>query len=97
MVYNFPTPYQPNFGGKEWARPYHGFYVATGQYYGTTAPSITYEDYGQGNTLYAFDLTADESALDGTHFNLIKNGSLRIDLKFQNPLAKNMTNLAGRV
>ncbi len=88
----FPnTPYQPNFVGKEWARPYHGFYVATGQYYGTTAPSITYEDYGKGNTLYAFDLTADESALDGTHFNLVKNGSLRIDLKFQNPLDKNMT------
>uniref|UniRef100_T1IHQ6 Uncharacterized protein n=1 Tax=Strigamia maritima TaxID=126957 RepID=T1IHQ6_STRMM len=48
--------------------------------------AISYTDYVLGGCcLFAFDLTADGSATQ-SHFNLIKQGTLRIDLKFREPL-----------
>ena len=41
---------------------------------------IAREDYSGGYALYAFDLTPD-LAEEG-HFNLAKDGSVRLDLKF---------------
>ena len=45
---------------------------------------ISREDYSGGYALYAFDLTPDLSEDD--HFNLNRDGSLRVDMKFANPL-----------
>ena len=42
---------------------------------------ISYENYMQGNTLYAFDLTPDLCSAD--HFNLFKDGSLDLDVHFE--------------
>ena len=42
---------------------------------------ISYEDYMQGNTLYAFDLTPDLCLAD--HFNLLKDGSLDLDVHLE--------------
>ena len=39
-----------------------------------TSHRISYENYMQGHTLYAFDLTPDLCSAD--HFNLLKGGSL---------------------
>ena len=41
---------------------------------------ITREDYAGGYSLYCFDLTPDLAEDD--HLNLIKDGSVRIDVRF---------------
>lgn len=46
---------------------------------------INREEYGAGFTLFCFDLSADSS--DGGHLNLLKTGSVRLELQFQEPLA----------
>ena len=48
--------------------------------------SISREDYPNGNCLFAFDLTPDLSASDGSHWNLIKNGNVRIEVRFDDPI-----------
>ena len=49
-------------------------------------------DYNNGYALYAFDLTPDLS--DDDHFNLAKQGSVRIDLKFAAALPNTVTVIA---
>ena len=46
---------------------------------------ITPSDFLDGYTLFAFDLTPDGS--HGQHYTVNKRGNLRIDLKFDTPLA----------
>lgn len=43
-------------------------------------------DYGSGYTLFCFDLTPDQCS--GDHFQLIKQGNLRVELHFAEPLPK---------
>ncbi|CAK1591845.1 unnamed protein product [Parnassius mnemosyne] len=42
--------------------------------------------YGKGYCLLAFDLTPDLSANSSTHWNLIKHGSVRIEVRFESSL-----------
>ena len=42
---------------------------------------ITYDGYKAGHTLYAFDLTPDLCSAD--HFNLLKDGSLDLDVQIE--------------
>ena len=42
---------------------------------------ITYDGYIHGPTLYAFDLTPDLCSAD--HFNLLKDGSLDLDVQIE--------------
>ena len=51
---------------------------------------MTRSDYSQGYTLFAFDLTPDHCPEE--HFELIKQGNLRVELHFAQPLA-NTVNL----
>ena len=46
--------------------------------------AISREVYSKGYTLYAFNLTPDLSG--GGHFNLVKQGNLRLELQFAQPL-----------
>ena len=71
--------------------PYQELFRASGQYYGNIGTEISYEEYGHGDTLFALDLTPDQSALDGNHFSLIKNGSMCINLRFEKALDINMS------
>ena len=45
---------------------------------------ITFDDYCQGNTLYAFDLTPDQCS--SHHYSLLKEGSLDIEFTFKNDI-----------
>ena len=45
-------------------------------------------EYDGGNTLYAFDLSP--SILDGNQIELIKSGSVRIELKFDQALTQSV-------
>ena len=49
--------------------------------------SISREAYANGYCLFAFDLTPDLSANQETHWNLVKHGSGRNDVRFDGPLS----------
>jgi len=53
---------------------------------------IDRKDYGNGYALYAFDLTADLGEDD--HFSLVKEGSVRLTLKFRLALDTTVTLIA---
>jgi hypothetical protein len=55
---------------------------------------ISYENYAKGNTLYAFDLTPDLCSAD--HFNLLKDGSLDLDVHLEaEPISKTLVTATG--
>lgn len=74
-------PLQPNFGDNLCVRSYIRLFSETGQYYLDEGNDITQQDFIHGNTLFAFDLTPD-LASGGGHFELIKQGNLRLDVRF---------------
>lgn len=51
--------------------------------------NISYIDYANGNTIYAFDLTPDLCSSE--HFSLLKDGSLDLDIKFKTTPAVSTT------
>jgi len=53
---------------------------------------IDREDYGSGCALYAFDLAADLDEQD--YFSLVRQGSVRLALKFSAALAATVTVIA---
>ena len=84
------TPLTPNFTTQTALRSYLQLFSATGRLYGDGGMDITPSDFLDGYTLFAFDLTPDGS--HGQHYTVNKRGNLRIDLKFDTPLAST-TNL----
>jgi hypothetical protein len=73
-------PLEPNFRSRQIVSSYMSLFSGTGKLQRDEGNDITREDYSNGYTLYAFDLTPD-LAEEG-HFNLSKEGSVRVDLKF---------------
>ncbi|KAK7500205.1 hypothetical protein BaRGS_00008428 [Batillaria attramentaria] len=78
-------PLQPNFTQSLYARSYLSLFEAVGKVQSDEGNDVTYEDYGAGYTLFAFDLTPDEAA-DVGHAQLVKHGNLRLEIHFANPL-----------
>ncbi|KAF2883071.1 hypothetical protein ILUMI_23104 [Ignelater luminosus] len=76
-------PLQPSFTqfGK-FVRSYHTLFSGTGIHFLNDGNNISRSEYSQGYCLWAFDLTPDLSANASTHWNLVKNGSLRIEVGF---------------
>src|SRR5436309_1881370 len=64
---------------------YHTLFSGTGIHFLNEGNSIN-RDYSKGYTLFAFDLTSDLSANFAGHWNLIKHGSLRLEVRFEKPL-----------
>jgi len=73
-------PLELNFERNRFIAGYMSLFSGTGKLYKDEGLDIQRTEYGQGYTLYAFDLTPDQA--DGDHFQLIKEGSLRIDMSF---------------
>jgi len=74
-------PFQPDYTNNLYVRNYMSLFQATGKIFQNEGNAIDYNEYRGGNTLYAFDLTPDNSA-DQCHFNLTKQGNIRIDIRF---------------
>ena len=67
-------------------------YSGTGKENRNEGNDITCEDYPRGYALYVFDLSPD-LAEEG-HFNLAKQGTVRVELKFGAALANTVTVVA---
>lgn len=82
-------PLQPDYSvDKSYVEAYHTLFSGTGIHFLNQGNSISREDYPDGYCLYAFDLTPDLSANDDSHFNLIKHGSVRIEVRFAKVLTE---------
>jgi hypothetical protein len=73
-------PIEPNFTDNNFITAYTGLFAGTGKFMKDEGIDIERTDFGSGFALYAFDLTSDLSEDD--HYNLLKHGSVRLDLKF---------------
>ncbi len=81
-------PLRPIFQGPNlnYIRAYHTLFSGTNKMFEDQGNDISRYDYGNGYTLYAFDLTPDLTC--GGHFNLQKEGNLRLEMNFRQPLAQ---------
>ena len=84
-----PVPTKPlelNFSSKNYVRAYYslfsGFHNDKGIY-------LSKEEYANGYVLYAFDLSPD--MCDGEHFNLQRQGNLRVEIKFSEAIAQTLS------
>ncbi|RLU21738.1 hypothetical protein DMN91_006114 [Ooceraea biroi] len=82
-------PLQPSFSKDEplCVEAFHSLFSGTSIHFLNEGNSISREDYAEGFTLFAFDLTSDLSANCAGHWNLVKHGSLRLEVRFEKPLA----------
>ncbi|MDP7166050.1 MAG: hypothetical protein QF667_04445 [Candidatus Marinimicrobia bacterium] len=74
-------PLTPNFTDDLYLESYMSLFLATDKLNRDEGLIVTRSDYSQGYALYAFDLSADQSA-DATHFDTIKSGNFKLDFKF---------------
>ncbi|XP_071578895.1 uncharacterized protein F54H12.2-like [Temnothorax nylanderi] len=81
-------PLQPSFSRDEplYVEAYQTLFSGTGIHFLNEGNSISREDYAEGFTLFAFDLTPDLSANFAGHWNLVKHGSLRLEVRFEKAL-----------
>ncbi|XP_033229715.1 uncharacterized protein F54H12.2-like [Belonocnema kinseyi] len=80
-------PLQPSFGDKKlYVEAYQTLFSGTGIHFLNEGNNIDRENYPAGNCLFAFDLTPDLSANCYSHWNLVKHGSLRIEVRFEDAL-----------
>ena len=80
-------PFEPKFGAeKQYLRSYMSLFQTLGRIGDDWSPDITYEEYGDGFTLWGHDFTTDQNA-HKDQFHLIKTGNMRIELQFNTALA----------
>jgi len=85
-------PIEQNFADGQYIRAYNTVFAGTGKLGADEGLFIDREDYASGYALYAFDLTADLGEDD--HFSLLRQGNVRLTLKFANALAATVTVVA---
>lgn len=84
-------PLQPEFGANDtWVQSYHTLFSGTGIHFQNEGLGIDRESYARGYCLFAFDLTPDLSANCFTHWNLVRHGSVRIEVRFGAALTTTM-------
>lgn len=83
-------PLQPVFSSEEslYVEAYQTLFSGTGIHFLNEGNSISRDDYSKGYTLFAFDLTPDLSANCAGHWNLVRHGSLRLEVRFEKALSE---------
>ncbi|KAL1268826.1 hypothetical protein QQF64_034189 [Cirrhinus molitorella] len=88
----FPAkPLQPNFESGSAVREFYQLATTTGRHLKNQALSINRDDFLNGYTLYAFNLTPDEDC--GQHISLIRSGNIRLEARFKKPLPHTVNHL----
>nr|XP_048703035.1 uncharacterized protein F54H12.2-like [Caretta caretta] len=76
-----PTkPLQPDFEAGRCMREYMNLVQTAGKHMKDGSLLIDSEEFAQGYTLFAFDLSPDQECAD--HYSLIKTGNLRAEIRF---------------
>ncbi|XP_060091260.1 uncharacterized protein F54H12.2-like [Heteronotia binoei] len=80
-----PTkPLQPDFEDGNCVREYMQLVQAAGKHMKDRSLLVNREEFSQGYTLFAFDLSPDQECTD--HYSLIKTGNLRAEVRFARAL-----------
>lgn len=77
---------QPRFQdgqNKMFIDSFHTLFSGTGIHFLNEGISINRQNYDRGNFLTAFDITPDSSAHCASHWNLVRSGSVRIEVRFE--------------
>jgi len=69
---------------------YHTLFSGTGIHFSNSGNDISRYEYKGGYNLLAFDLTPDLSANECSHWNLVRNGNLRIEIGFSQALTESV-------
>jgi len=85
-------PIQPDYEHEQYIRAYDSLYAGTGKLCKDEGLFVSREDYAGGYALYAFDLSADLGEDD--HFSLVRQGSVRLAMKFAQALAATVSVVA---
>ena len=78
-------PYTSDFDNDTEIRSYISLFSGTGQMNTDEDNHISRKEYGEGYTLFAFNLSPDSHTADD--FQLIKQGSLQLEMHFKNALS----------
>lgn len=80
-------PLTPDFTSKKlYADAFQTLFSGTGMHFMDLGNGISREDYPDGFCLFAFDLSVDLSAGRNTHWNLLRHGTIRIEVRFEKEL-----------
>ena len=83
-------PLTPDFAKNKYIRSFYSLFEGSGIHFSDTGNGISYADYPNGNCLAVFDLTADLSCNE-SHWNIIKSGTLRAEIRFASALTSTIT------
>ena len=79
-------PLTPDFTNDLYVRSFYNQCMGVGHHQDNKGSFLEYRDFKKGYGLFVYDLTP--STLDGNQVELVKSGSLRIELKFKEALEK---------
>lgn len=79
-------PFQPHFQRGQYAREFYQLIQTTGRHLKDRSLAITREDFGNGYTLFCFNLEPDEGC--SGNVSLIKTGNVRLEARFRIPLPR---------
>lgn len=74
-----------NYAAQQWIEAYISMFTGTGKYKRDESIDIDRNDYAGGYAIYGFDLSPDNCD-SNSHYNLVREGSLRVDVKFSQAL-----------
>jgi hypothetical protein len=90
-----PYPCAPlylDFENKKYTEAYHNFMKSNGGAYAKNfAPNLTLAEYGNGYTLFSFDMSPDQTGSMHPATLLNMNANVRLEMKFKEPLTVNVT------
>ncbi|XP_071821543.1 uncharacterized protein F54H12.2-like [Apostichopus japonicus] len=81
-------PLRPSFTDDRYIMAYQTLYSGLNSMFSDKGNQISRSDYAKGYTLYAFDMTPDLAS--GGHFNLRKNGNVRLEMQFEHALTRSV-------
>ena len=73
-------PLRPDFVNNRTVRCYQDLHNHLDKLYRDKGMNITRDEYGNGYTLFAFDISPD--GCSGSHYNLIRQGNLKLEISF---------------
>lgn len=85
-------PLKLDFTNKQFVEAYLTLFTGTGKINRDESNSILLEDFGEGYALFCYDLSPD--LCEGDHLNLLRQGNVRLAVKFSEALGDAVTAIA---